>query len=234
MREEDLEAALLLSSECRLIGPELPDQRRLVGVRRRGRRRVPEFQRDAIVPARIFGHVVRRSLDFHGEYSSAFDLLLKKRIVILQEELQELLLVSPLRLVVVLHRVRLIGRALWWRALRGGKAGQSDDGEEQQMRAHESSPFNGEYEISGGRAALASTRGGEASRRRQRDALFMACPAASFRTEGLDRIDLRRATRGDDRRHQRDDRQKQGHRHEREWVGSMHAVQLRGQETSGA
>src|SRR5947207_13129042 len=139
MREEDLEAALLLAGECRLIGPELPDQCRLVGIGRRGRRRVPEFQRDAIVPARIFGHVVRRSLDFHGEYSSAFDLLLEERIVILQEQLQELLLVSPLRLVVVLHRVRLIGRALWWRALRGGKAGQSDDGEEHQMRAHESS-----------------------------------------------------------------------------------------------
>src|SRR5947207_11400434 len=142
VREEDLEAALLLARKCRLIGPELPDQCRLVGIGRRGRRRVPEFQRDAIVPARIFGHVVRRSLDFHGEYSSAFDLLLKERIVILQEELQEFLLVSPLRLVVVLHGVRLIGRVLWWRPLRGGKARQSDEGEEQQMRAHQSSPVN--------------------------------------------------------------------------------------------
>src|SRR5205085_6320360 len=119
---------------------ELPDQCRLVGIRRRRRRRVPESQRDAIVPARLLRHVVGRRLDLDGKNAPTLHLFLQKRIVILEEKLQELLLVSPLRLVVVLHRVGLIRRVLWWRALPDGKARQSNDGEEQQMRAHESSP----------------------------------------------------------------------------------------------
>jgi len=51
MRQENLEPPLLLSLESHLIGPELFDHRRFVGVRRRCHRRIPERDRHAIVPA---------------------------------------------------------------------------------------------------------------------------------------------------------------------------------------
>src|SRR5690349_3344805 len=114
MREKDLETTLLLASKRGLIGPELLDHRRLVGIGRRRHRRVAEGERDAIVPARLLGHVIRGRLDLHRENATALDFFLEQRVVVLEEQLQEFLLPSPLRFVVVLHRVRLICRALRW------------------------------------------------------------------------------------------------------------------------
>ena len=57
----------------------------------------------------------------HG--APALDILLEQRVVVLQKELQKLLLLPPLHLVVILHRVRLVRRGVRRRALREQRMG---------------------------------------------------------------------------------------------------------------
>src|SRR6266571_3588391 len=79
--------------------------------------RVLESNRDAIIPAGIFRHVVGGRFNLYRNHAATLHALLEERVVVLQEQLQELLLVSPLHFVVVLHCVGLVGGNLWWSTL---------------------------------------------------------------------------------------------------------------------
>jgi len=107
------------------------DHALLVGIGRRGGRRVLESDGDAIIPAAVLGHVIGGGLDLHRKHAAGFDVLLQQWIVVLQKELQELLLVSPLDLVVVLHGIRLVGGTLRRGALRqkGPRGNREQQGE---------------------------------------------------------------------------------------------------------
>src|SRR5215469_4635540 len=117
MREQDLEPALFFPLVCRLVGPQLANQLLFVGIRSSRNRGVPEDDCYPIVPTAVFSGVIGRLLDFDREHAAAGDHSLKQGIVIFQEEFEELLLMSPLSLVVILHRVRLVCSALRWRSL---------------------------------------------------------------------------------------------------------------------
>src|SRR6185437_4706802 len=115
---QNLEPPLLLAFISRLIGPKLLDQPFFLGIDGRPNRGILESNRDSIIPARLFRHVIRRRLDFHRKNAAALNILLEQWIVVLQKELLELLLMSPLHFVVILDRVRLVRGSMWWRALR--------------------------------------------------------------------------------------------------------------------
>ena len=62
--EQYLETPLLFALIGRLIGPELLDEARFIGIVGSGQRLVLEPDSHAIIPARILRHVVSRLLDF--------------------------------------------------------------------------------------------------------------------------------------------------------------------------
>ncbi len=124
--EKDFEAALFFLLISGLIGEEFFHGFFFSGIRGGGDGGVFESDGDAVIPARIFGHVIGGSLDFDGEEISGFDALLKERIVVFEEEIQEFLLMAPLNFVVVLHGVGLVGGALGWRAL-GEECGRGEE-----------------------------------------------------------------------------------------------------------
>src|SRR5215472_2395515 len=117
MRQQNFEAPPLFPPVCLLIRPKLFDQTFFIRISGCCSRRILESNCDSVVPSRIFGHVVRRSLDLYRHDASAFSDLLEQRIVVLQKQLQKFLLATPLHLVVVLDRIRLTGGALRWRPL---------------------------------------------------------------------------------------------------------------------
>jgi hypothetical protein len=61
--------------------------------------------------------VIRRRFDLDREDSAAVDFFAQQWVMILEEEVEEFLLVSPLNLVMVLHGVWLICRILGRTAL---------------------------------------------------------------------------------------------------------------------
>src|SRR5205807_2227755 len=96
------------------------------------------------------------------------DVLLQQWIVVLEEELQEFLLASPLHLVVILQRVWLVGAALGRSALREQRLRGSgkQDGQQQLLHDHRNEPSK--------RASIHYTRAplpGPAGNRRARDRL---------------------------------------------------------------
>jgi hypothetical protein len=117
VRCQDLESPQFLALVGFLIGPELLDQAIFVRIGGGRHGRVLIADGDAIVPARILGHVIRWRLDFDREYAAALGDLLQQRIVVLEEELQEFLLMAPRSLVIILHGVGLVRRDLRRRAL---------------------------------------------------------------------------------------------------------------------
>src|SRR5215469_3198922 len=107
--KKDLEAALLFALVSGLVRPEFLDKPRLVGVRSGGRGRILVADGDAVIPAAVFSDVVSRRFNLERHNAARGGDLLKKRVVVLQEEIEKLLLMSPLNLVVVLHSVGLVG-----------------------------------------------------------------------------------------------------------------------------
>jgi hypothetical protein len=98
VREQDLEAPLLLAHVRRLIGPELINQAVFIQVGGGRERRVLNSIVHAIVPARVLRHVIGRGFDCYRTHAAAFHHFLQQRAVVFQEEIQEFLLVSPLHL----------------------------------------------------------------------------------------------------------------------------------------
>src|ERR1039458_4619374 len=117
MPQQNLEPPLFFALVSLLVGPKLPDQPLLVRIRGCRQGRVLEPYRNAIIPSRILGHVVAGLLNLHRDHAPALDNLLKQRVVVLQKELQEFLLMPPLHLVVILECVGLVGSPLWRRPL---------------------------------------------------------------------------------------------------------------------
>ena len=101
MREEDLEASLLLAPVRLLVRKELLLDLFLFGSVGGGRR-APKNDRDAEVPAPVLGRVIPRLLGPDLEESPRFDLLLQNREVVFPKESRELVGKAPLRFVVVL------------------------------------------------------------------------------------------------------------------------------------
>src|ERR1035437_855843 len=74
--------------------------------------------------------MVGRRFNLHGKNAPGGLNLLQQGVVILQEELQELCLMAPLALVVVLDGVRLVGANLRRRALCCQRCGQQRSGKD--------------------------------------------------------------------------------------------------------
>src|SRR5882672_8926272 len=78
-----------------------------------GNRGVLVNNRHPIIPAPIFRGVINRRHYGNAQHASKLDLFLQHRVMILPKERQELVRVTPLRLVVVLNDKRLFrGHAL--------------------------------------------------------------------------------------------------------------------------
>src|SRR5437762_6025020 len=88
----------------------LDDSRRIETVIRDGC--ILEDDRDSIVPAAILGSVQTRLGSVHFQDSSQFDFLLQYGIVVLLEEGDEFIRVSPFCFVVVLDDIRFVGTIL--------------------------------------------------------------------------------------------------------------------------
>src|SRR5262249_47941601 len=114
---QEFKTPLLFPLEGYLVGPELLDQRFFFGISRRSHSGVLEANGDAVVPARVLRHMVGRSFNLHREHSPALHALLEQWIVVPQEKLQELLLMTPLHFVVILHAIGLVSRGLGRRSL---------------------------------------------------------------------------------------------------------------------
>src|SRR5262249_31851293 len=110
MRNQNLKSPLLFALECDLIGIELFNQLFLAAriVKSRG---AFEDNRDAEIPAAIFGRVITGFFDLHTQDATRFDLLLQDRQMILFEKLQELIGITPFGFVIVLDYVWLV--RLW-------------------------------------------------------------------------------------------------------------------------
>src|SRR2546427_10638503 len=118
MRNQNLESPLLFALERLLIGQEFANQRLLVsGIVRRG----VAFPRDghAIIPAAILSLVIPRPVDGDVEDAPFFLQRLEQRQMVFLEQSQPLVGMAPLRLVVVLHFVRWLFRAVPSRGPRG-------------------------------------------------------------------------------------------------------------------
>ena len=77
-----------------------------------------EADGDAEIPASVLGAMIGGLFDFHREHPAGLDVLHQQRVVVSQEEIEELLLVAPLDLVIIiLHRIRMVGGLLRRRAL---------------------------------------------------------------------------------------------------------------------
>src|SRR5271170_4417121 len=112
VRQQYLEAALLLPFISGLVGIELLDQGFFVGIGGRCKGRVLEDDGDAVVPAGVLSHVVGRGLDLDGEHSPGGDDLLEERVMVFEKEVEELPLMSPLGFVVELDGVGRVGGPL--------------------------------------------------------------------------------------------------------------------------
>src|SRR5262245_25692879 len=127
MREEDLEAALLLTIERGLVRVELPH----FLLAERGGERVgyaPERDGNPIVPAPILGRVITWLDSGDRDHPPELDLTLEHREVVLAEERDELRREAPFHLVVVVDDVRF-RRALGARGGHGeGRAHQGKEG----------------------------------------------------------------------------------------------------------
>jgi hypothetical protein len=110
--EKNLEAALLLALVGFLVGPELFNEGVFIRIGGGGGGGILVDDGDAIVPAAVLSGVVGRGLDFDGENAAGRLDLFEQRVMVLQEEREEFLLMAPLALVVVLDGVGLAGRAL--------------------------------------------------------------------------------------------------------------------------
>src|SRR5450756_2476831 len=108
VREEDLEASLLLATIGLLVREELLCDLLLQGALGGGRG-APEDDRDAKVPAPVLGRVIPRLLGLDLEESPRLDLFLQHGEVVLPEEPRELIGKTPLRLVVVLDDEGCLG-----------------------------------------------------------------------------------------------------------------------------
>ena len=119
--EKNFEAALFFALVGRLVGKKFLHGFFFGGIRSCSDGGILEGDGDAIVPAGLFRHVVGRRFDFDGEEVAGFDALLQQRVVVLQEEIQKFLLMSPLNFVVVLHGVGFVRAALRGSALSENK-----------------------------------------------------------------------------------------------------------------
>lgn len=72
--------------------------------------------RDAIGPVGLLVHVVRGRLDLDRHHAAGLHHPLQQGVMVLQKKTEELLLVSPLELVIVLDGIGSVGRALGRRA----------------------------------------------------------------------------------------------------------------------
>ncbi len=117
MGEEDFEAAFFLLLIGGLVGEEFFHGFFLGGIGGGGDGGIFESDGDAIVLAGVFGHVIRRRIDFDGEEVAGFDAFLQERVVVFEEKIQKFLLMTPLDFVVVLHGVGFVGGALGRSAL---------------------------------------------------------------------------------------------------------------------
>src|SRR5271167_5021847 len=101
MGVEDLEAMLLFALIGLLIGEELLEQRLFVEAVIGGGG-VLEDDGDAVVPAAVFGGVIARRDSAYFEQPTEFNFFLQQWVMVLLEQRDELLSVSPFHLVVVL------------------------------------------------------------------------------------------------------------------------------------
>src|SRR5271170_5175576 len=136
MRQQNLEAPLLFFLVSGLIGIKLFDEALFIRIGSRCQRRVLEDNRDPVVPALVLGHVVGGRFNLDRDYPARGNDLLKQRVMVLEEEVQKLLLMSPLDLVVILNGIRSIGRALRWRALGKEWNCRDDEREKEQQTFH--------------------------------------------------------------------------------------------------
>src|SRR5689334_21425125 len=86
MRLQDLKPPLLLTFVGLLVRPQLLNERLLLWIGGGGGCRVLEPDRHPVIPARLLGHVVGRSLNFHPQHAPALHLLFQQGVVILQEK----------------------------------------------------------------------------------------------------------------------------------------------------
>src|SRR6202140_4813981 len=109
VRIENLKPALLLALVGRLIGPELLLQsiflKRLIG-----HGGILEYDGYAVVPTPVFGSVIARLIHPYFDHAPHLDFFLEQGIVVLLEQPQELIRMSPLGFVVVLDRIGLTRR----------------------------------------------------------------------------------------------------------------------------
>ena len=102
MRLQYLEPSLLFLFICRLVGEQLFEQGSAIKIVVSDGR-ILEYDRDAIVPAAILGRMITRSGCSDLQDSAKLYLLLQQGIVVLLEERDEFVGISPFRLVVVLR-----------------------------------------------------------------------------------------------------------------------------------
>src|SRR5713101_3282185 len=137
MSSKDFKSALLFLRILSLVGPKLFLQRIFVERLIRNRR-ILEHDGHAIVPAPVFGRVVARLVHPDLEHAAHLHLLLQQRVVVLLEQLQKLVRISPLRLVIVFDHEGLagfgcgLGRERYW---------QQSQKQQQESQFHRSSPW---------------------------------------------------------------------------------------------
>src|SRR5881394_2968558 len=85
--EEDFEAAFFFLLIGGLVGEEFFHGFFFGGIGGGGDGGVFEGDGDAIVPARIFGHVIGGRIDFDREEVAGFDAFLQERVVVLEEKI---------------------------------------------------------------------------------------------------------------------------------------------------
>src|ERR1044071_3014263 len=109
VRDQYLEPPLFFALEGFLIGIKLFGES-FFAARISGHGGVFEHYSHAIIPATFFGRVIARSLGADFEYAPALDLLFEHRIMVLLEQANEFVGVSPFRFVVILDDKGLILR----------------------------------------------------------------------------------------------------------------------------
>ncbi len=102
MRLQYLEPSLLFALVRRLIREQLFEQRGAIEIVV-GDGSILEYDRDAIVPAAVLGCMIARRGCRDLQYSAKLHLFLQQGIVVLLEERDKFIGISPLRLVVVLR-----------------------------------------------------------------------------------------------------------------------------------
>src|SRR5215472_9389348 len=135
MRIQDLKAPLLFPFVGFLIRPELLLDGCLVESFV-GHGRVPEDNGHTIVPAPVFGGVVAGLVHPDFQHPSHLDFFPQQRIVVLLEQSQELVRMSPPGLVVILDDERLIRSAT---EVLGGEHGRRNEQHRERSTPHESS-----------------------------------------------------------------------------------------------